>query len=237
MPYVVSILIIGSLIWKDSPHRESWRQKRLVLDRQKRVRAPIRYGRLSASQSYTMVLSNELAPDRLGWALAVPCRCRANTVNQLVEEAEALWAAEQSETTEPGPLAARWGCVGLLCNPNSVGLDAVQQAWSHRVKEEHRIYQRFPHVTNELPAVDAAGRLTMPWPTMESGEALDADLVLATATVPTLVEETRYATSAEVAEPWNDAQRRNYFDKNREFGISTAFDAEIRQALDLIAES
>ena len=110
MAHSVSMLIIGSLLWRDSEHRELWRTTRLVMAEKKPVRAPIRYGRLSGtktSKSYTMVLSNELAPNHVGLAAAVPCRCRVNlnTVHQLFDEAEALWAAEQKSSTPPGPVS------------------------------------------------------------------------------------------------------------------------------------
>ena len=239
MANTVAILIIGSLIWNKSEHRESWRNTRLSLGEKKRVRSPIRYGRLSgttSSKAYTMVFSNELVPTQLGWALAVPCRYRVNTQHQLFEEAEALWAAEHSKATAPGPLAERWGAVGLLCNPNSPGLEELKATWSQRIAGDHEIYRDFPHADGEVAAVSPDGVLTIPWPTMESGHALDVDLVLATATVPEPIPGGHYATPENIASAWTKyPERRHYFDENRLCGISTAFDDAILKALNAIS--
>lgn len=227
----VAILIIGSLIWDARQHRETWRQTRLRVEAATRVRSPIRYGRMSEGRenTYTMVFSNALLPDLLGWALAVPCRSGVRTLGQLGEEAEALWVAEQSNPSTPGALAASWGAVGLLCNPSRAELDTLRTGWSARIAGEHKIYTQFPHGHGEAAAVTAAGILTIPWPTTESGDPLDVDFVLATATVPTPMP---YATPETIAAAWQRVPaRRNYFDENRRIGITTAFDGEILKYL------
>lgn len=227
----VAILIIGSLIWDQRDHRQAWRQKRLSVAAAIRVRSPIRYGRLSQGNTYTMVFSNGLVPAQLGWALAVPCRCGVHTLDHLVEEAEALWVAEQSNPSNPGPLAANWGAVGLLCNPKRRELDTLRAGWSARVASEHNIYKQFPHGDGEVPAVTPDGILTIPWPTTESGDSADVDFMLATATAPTL-HKGAYATPQEIAAAWQRAPaRRRYFDENRRAGIATAFDDDILECL------
>ena len=57
--------------------------------------------------TYTMVFSNQLSPERTGWALAVPCRQPVTVADQLIREAEALWAAEQSGRPATALLADR----------------------------------------------------------------------------------------------------------------------------------
>lgn len=229
----VSILIIGSLIWKQSEHRQSWRQTRLTVQAATRVRAPIRYGRRSRkTKTYSMVFSNSLLPTETGYALAVPCRCAVHTLGQLMEEAEALWAAEQSDWAIPGPLAADWGAVGLLPNPNRTGLDVLTAGWSARIANERPIYRAFPHGNGEAPAVTPRGSLSIPWPTTEKGEALDVDFLLATANKPTL-DGGAYATPQVVGAAWQKApDHRNYFDENQRHGIVTAFDADILRFLE-----
>jgi hypothetical protein len=231
LAHTVSILIIGSLIWNDQQHRASWRARRLLVDEKTTVRAPIRYGRLSGdktSKSYTMVFSKELEPNRLGDALAVPCRCRVKTVHQLFEEGEALWAAEQRDTSMPGPLAASWGAVGLLCNPNIAGLAELKGQWSQRVADEHPIYRGFPHANGEETAIGPDGLLTIAWPKTESGDDLAVDLLLATATKPEPLVEGHYAPPNEIAAAWTrHPERRKYFEQNRQHRITTAFDDEI----------
>src|SRR5262249_45190575 len=149
-------------------------------------------------------------------------RCAVNTERHLFEEAEALWAAEQQTAKESGPLAASWGAVGLLVNPNS-NVDKLTAAWSERVRDEHRIYRHFPAAVGETPAVTANGLLTIPWPP-EATNLVDVDFLLATATKPDFIDG-RYAIPSEIAVAWKQhPHRREYFDNNRQNGILTSFD-------------
>lgn len=220
----VAILIIGSLIWGKHEHRESWRRDRLQVGPGIPVWAPIRYGRLSSSRTYTMVFSNELLPSRLGWALVMPCRCTVSTADQLVNEAEILWAAEQSNLAKPGPISADWGAVGLMINPKQTADDDIKAGWLRRVESERQHYEGFSHAENEEPAVDPSGILSIPWPMPESGAPLNVDILLATATQP-CVDGGFYATPQVIAEAWNRAPKeQRYFDENRRAGITTADD-------------
>ena len=197
-----------------------------------RVRSPIRYGRLSKGDTYTMVFSNSLLPTCCGWALAVPCSHDVHTLDDLVLEAQALWAAEQSTDSTPGPLAATWGAVGLLCHPHRGKLATLRAGWSARVGSEHAVYKSFPHGNGELPAMMPDGLLTIPWPTTESNDLFDSDFLLATATVPKPLTGGTYATPQEIADAWKAApDRKNYFDENRLAGITTAFDDDILECL------
>ena len=232
MPKSVAILVIGSLFWSEKDHRRAWRQDRLAVDDKTRVRVPIRYGKKSKKSGYTMVFSSGLLTEQFGRALAVPCRAAVDTFAQLIEEAEALWAAEQPNKSEPCKLAASWGAVGLLDNPNRTGLDPLIVRWSARVAAEHDIYKQFPHGDGEVPAVTPGGLLAIPWPVTESGESLDVDFVLATPTEPTVPNGT-YATPQEIAAAYRGAKKgRRYFDETRRVGISTAFDRDILQCLE-----
>lgn len=232
--YNVAILIIGSLIWDKREYRESWRQDRLQVGPGIPVSAPIRYGRVSRERSntYTMVFSNELLPQRTGWALVMPCRCTVSTADQLVNEAQALWAAEQSHRSPPGPLAATWGAVGLLPNPRcQAALDDIRDGWTRRVAQEPQHYAHFKHAANEQPAVSPDGILSIQWPSTESGAPLNVDLLLATAIVPCF-NNGSYATPQAIAEAWNRAPKeQRYFDENRRVGITTADDYRIMKYL------
>ena len=235
--YTVGILVIGSLFWDKCQYRESWRQKRLNLEDRIPVYTPIRYGRLSPSRgdTYTMVFSNELPTERYGRALVVPCCNRVTSAADLVIEGKALWAAERSES-ETDRLSASWGAVGLLTNPGRAGLDAIKEIkkdWIEYIekKKEDR-YKDFPSKKGEQAAVDSKGVLMIPWPCTESGDRVDMDFLLATATVPCLniptQKEGEYATPETIAKAWNKApDERCYFDKNRCAGIITADDDAI----------
>src|SRR5690348_14469584 len=106
----IGILIIGSLYWE--PSREAWRNERLSVEESYRVRAPIRYGRLSEKRgnTYTMVFSRTCPP---GEAIAVRCKAEIEKPADLIAEAEHLWAAERND--EPNQrISAGWGRVALL---------------------------------------------------------------------------------------------------------------------------
>lgn len=174
-----------------------------------------------------MVFSNALLPSQLGWALVLPCRCTVSNADQLVHEAQALWAAEQSKASTPGPISAGWGAVGLLLNPTQTALAEFRTGWLHRVERERKRYESFKHATNEDAAVDSDGILSIPWPSSENGAPLNIDLLLATATQPCLMNGS-YAIPQAVAEAWNKAPKeRRYFDENRRSGITTADDYRI----------
>ena len=229
---VAPILIIGSLIWDKREHRQSWRRDRLKAAPGIPVAAPIRYGRISKDRckTYTMVFSNELLPARTGWALVMPCRCTVSTADQLVNEVEALWVAEQSSPSRPGSLSASWGAVGLLPNPSQTTLDEIRAGWTLRAAKETR-YAQFPHADGEQAAVSPDGILTIPWPRDESGVPLEVDLLIATATVPCL-HNGSYATPQAIAEAWKRAPKeQRYFDENRRAGITTADDYRVMKYL------
>ena len=229
----MAILTIGSLFWSTKAHRVAWRSERLAVKNATRVHAPIRYGRHSKRSGYTMVFSTGLLKEQFGWALAVPCIAVVDTFAQLIEEAEALWAAEKEDPS--CKLAASWGAVGLLDNPNRVGLDSLIGEWSTRVATEHQIYKQFPHGHGEAATVTPGGLLAIPWPVTESGAPLDVDFVLATPTEPKgpTVPQGKYATPREIADAFRNAtQGRKYFDENRRVGISTTFDEDILHCLE-----
>ena len=233
MPKSVAILTIGSLLWSQEDPRPSWRKDRLAVHRKTRVRVPIRYGRWSEKSGYTMVFSCGLSVEQFGWAFAVPCQAAVETFAQLTEEAEALWAAERKRTNSH-KLAANWGAVGLLGNPSQTGLDSFSADWSARVTVENDIYKHFPSVEGEVAAVTPDGLLSIQWPATESGTPLEADLLLATPTVPRDCDKNRvYASPQQIATSFQSASGgRTYFDDTRRVGISTAFDDEILRYLE-----
>lgn len=101
--YKVGILIIGSLFWDTEPARQYWRNSRLLLNSAQQVYAPIRYGRKSSSRNdtYTMVFSRLCVRRDYGFgkALAVPCRHDITSTDDLMAEAQALWAAEVNQVS------------------------------------------------------------------------------------------------------------------------------------------
>ena len=234
-PGSVGILIIGSLYWDTASHRKMWRRDRLDQDQGWYVRAPIRYGRQSQSRgnSYTMVFSASLSAADYGRAIVVPCRRRVRNAADIVDEVVHLWTAETSNGKNPECRVSAengWGCVGLLPNPQRPLPADLRAGWTQRVSDEP-CYGRLSAADNEDAAVDKSGFLTIPWPESEDGSYLEVDVLLATATKPTIVSG-RYPTVQEIADAWNNSDGSDdYFYKNRAHGIRTFQDAVIETSL------
>ncbi len=234
----VGILVIGSLYWEDDPVREEWRNSRLEFSTQYTVSAPIRYGRLSSSRgnTYTMVFSLLCTRQshRLGIAKAISLRHTIETPNQLIEEAEHLWAVEQHQSRPNGYFSAGWGCVALLVNPASQVPQDLLNRWTERVADEAR-YGELAHTKSEGRCVTSKGFLNIPWPRLlEDATLLPMDILLATATNPTLTNgSANYPRIRKIARAWRQSTANNeeYFWRNYENGIRTYQDETILKIL------
>ena len=236
MEVSIGMLIIGSLYWDDQPHRTQWRHERLDLDAPRSILAPIRYGRRSQTRrnSYTMVFSETLAREdvKLGRAIFVPCKRLVRSVEDLVEEAEILWAAERNSDASNGRISADWGCVALAVNPAHPIPDDLRRGWATRVSREE-CYGGLDRAEDEEAIVEGSGVLNVPWPKCTDGSPLEVNALLATATNPTLVDG-RYPSAKQIAEAWNTNTGSNYvqyFWKNRKHNITTFQDDEIESHL------
>lgn len=224
------ILIIGSLVW--DVDRQGWRDKRLDLGRSELVLAPIRYGRRSGKRrghTYTMVFSRST---RAGHARVVGCSHVIRSAGDLITEALHLWEAEElSENT--GRIAASWGCVALMRNPERRIPDYLLRAWAQRVESEPG-YGNVSQLPGEGSLI-SAGMLQIDWPRRtEGGAPVDLDLLLVTANDPTLTgTPLSYPSVATIVSAWNgaDPEHSEYFRKNRDHGITTFQDEEIRAEL------
>ena len=232
----IGILIVGSLLWDENQNRQKWRRNRLAIDAKRSVPAPIRYGRRSQSRgcSYTMVFSSELVGDesRLGTAACVPCLHGVNSLEDLVVEAECLWAAERNKAATNGQIGANWGSVSLLVNPESGQSKAIREMWTERVSAEKH-YKLPRPATGEQSIVDDQGLLSMTWPRVLDNTTEGLDAILATATDPTL-SDGGYPSAEEIAKAWMTATGQKYveyFHKNRESQIETFQDREIIKRL------
>ena len=226
----IGVLIIGSLYWDDSGPRTAWRSERLDFEREERVRVPIRYGRRSTTRgdTYTMVISSGLAEENFGTAIAVPCNSE-----DLFTEAEHLWAAERdARDGSDGTIAAGWGCVGLLDHPRRPMDREERKRWTQRVQGKP-CYGNLPHGRDEGPAVSKSGFLRIDWPKTVNDSLLECDVLLATATHPTLDNE-EYPSSRDIAQAWQTTKGQRevkYFWNNRNHEITTFQDTEIEVLL------
>lgn len=232
----VGILIVGSLYWDSAESREQWRAQRLVVAASKSVFAPIRYGRRSRGRedSYTMVYSPALCHDvrNLGRAVAVPCCHAVHSAEDLFKEAEYLWAAERKSSKPNGCVSATWGCVCLAANPAREIPPSLLADWSNRIAREHD-YGKFSGPQGEGPIVLKSGLLNICWPMRTDGHPLELDLMLATATKPSIIDG-RYPNPSEIAGAWkgcSDPKQVDYFWCNRNHNIVTFEDADIEQLL------
>ena len=240
MTWKLGVLIAGSLYWNDELYRRSWRTKCLNPDRVTPVKAPIRYGRLSGSGTYTMVFAPGCP---LGEAKAVECRGRVSSMADVIKQAEALWVAECRADRKPAAgesHSAAWGCVALLVNPRSSLPPQFLEQWAERVSQERcrwqelRTYDSRRYEVRGMSAISNNGVLEIPWPDrVDDNRPLDSvDLLLATATRPTQDATTGDFPAVEaIAEAWNNANEAKYFRSNREHGFHTFQDAEIEALL------
>ena len=231
MSLKAGILIIGSLFWDLDKNRPAWRADRLDMARAQNVFVPIRYGRLSKSRgnSYTMVFSRGCP---LGHAKMVPCLNTVSSLPDLIREAESLWKAEQP-SAKAHCIAADWGCVALLCNPNRPISEEITTGWATHVRGQAN-YGKVTQTAAEGSLIDVDGRLAIEWPALvETHEPVQFDLLLVTANDPRIsVANPDYPDVARIANAWNSApEYAEYFWNNADNGITTFEDGEIRTVL------
>lgn len=225
------VLIAGSLAWDQSKLRDSWRSERLRMDEAIRVRAPIRYGRLSKSrdETYTMVFSTSTAATGVG--LAVPFSSDLEVPADLLDEATCLWRVEcKKDVVRRGTVSARWGSVAVVINPDSSVDQTYLEAWRRAIHNSPQ-YGSLQLASQEAPIVDASSGISrIPWPCLSHKDRpLQFDLVLITATNPTLTDGS-YPSPRMLVEAWRRSREGfEYFDENQRFGILTSDDDAIRE--------
>ena len=227
----IGVLMIGSLYWSKRRHRAQWRHDRLDVAAMQYVNVPIRYGRRSSGWdcSFTMVFSTELGQDQQGRGILVPCRS-----GDLFGEATALWTAESIAGDNPEEkISGGWGCVALLQDSERPIPAGLREQWARRISAEP-CYGKLNSAVGEQVAVDEFGLLNIPWPGSDKGVDLGVDVILATATNPTIVEG-RYPGVGDIAAAWRVGEGKadgRYFRNNRCHGIETFQDEMIEQLLD-----
>lgn len=216
-----AILIIGSLLWDSEPRRKDWREKRLDVSERTPVRAPIYYGRKSEKRgnTFTMVFGSS---EPSGQAVLVPCKKQIETVDDLVEEANALWQAEDASAAS-GCFHKSWGCVGVLFREATESA-ALRKAWVNHFGEKR---------ARPISVIDSNGQLGIAWPSNIDGRPVGHDLILATATKPV----TERPSAHVIADAWlaQQAGRENYFFMNVQNGIRTLDDIEIWRRIEQLS--
>lgn len=232
------VITVGSLFWSDHPTRSRWRAERLREGKSYHIKVPIRYGRQSENRenTYTMVFSRLCLwkSHGLGMAQIIPIARDINDADDLIVEAEFLWAAECKRQERLNIISSSWGCVALLLNPDSEIPNQCFNRWSERISREPH-YGEFRHSMREGKIVSDDGHLRIPWPQELGGEKLPFDFLLATPTNPTLTgAPPTYPRIRDIARAWNQSPPEyvSYFWSNRQNGIYTYQDKRIIEYLD-----
>jgi hypothetical protein len=185
-----------------------------------------------------MVFSPEYN-QRLGTAKIIQCKAAVSSIEDLVLEATELWGAE-TKKTDQAELCAKWGCITLLApddflsQPDGKRRQALLEAWRERVAQ-NRSYGKLRFSAKDRQAtggpVIANAQLRIGWPTHVDGRPIPFDLLLATATEPSIEANGNYPTVEAIAAAWNKNGHVYYFRCNRFVGIQTADDEAIQKLL------
>jgi len=232
--YYGAVLIIGSLLWDEDEIRTDWRNSDLDITQSILIHAPIKYGRKSEGRrknTFTMVFSSLCYPSELGTAVLVPLNESISNKDELLAKAANLWHAERTKSQiNSREISYNWGSVGLLVNPDGTFPKELIDYWKlhysrQTLKPEIRL------APDELQIITPAGMLEMEWPReVENGNLVAFDFILSTAIKPK-PNKGRYPTTQEIAQACIKNEYTEYFDRNREYGITTFQDGEIEKLI------
>lgn len=189
MKFKGGVLIVGSLIWDDSPVRVKWRKLCLNTEKSKFTRVKIRYGRRSTTRkdTYSIIISNH--PDtEIGQGIIIPFKNEIRNFRQLEKQAFALSCAERiwKEIEDP-KIYAGWGTVGLLLNPkikkkDETNVELIMDRWCKLYKNyKDKFDPKNYSITEDEPLViNTNGFLKLAW----TDEMNEYDFLLATPVKP-----------------------------------------------------
>jgi hypothetical protein len=240
------VIIIGSLLWQDDLNinkndkvRYNWRNTSLNLGKKILARLPIRYGRHSNGNIYTMVFSTNCEKTkRLGTGYIVPFkRNPIEHLDVLIGEARMMAKAEGMKCKFVGGTNPIWASMGILINKKKVDQKIYEQILSRWAKEfktdgggkdssEYR-------VRKEKLSISKKGELQIQWPnSVDKGEESrieEIDFLIAASTKPKYQQQgnTRYPSSNEIATSVRNDLNRRYFMNNFQHRITTFQDNSV----------
>jgi hypothetical protein len=236
------VLIIGSLLWQDHLKNENednirklWRDRHLLLDHKIMVKVPIRYGRLSDSNIYTMTFSNSCKTARQGTAFFVPFKkTPLSTFEDLMGEVRETSIAEGMKgnfiSKERGTQNI-WCCMGIMTNPKTVGREKERELiteWSAEIAKQGSLDISLFRNGTEKPCINQNGKLNLNW--LSPVDKRDSDIlnsydfVIATATA---TKPKDYPNIKKLSENVKADTTRYYFIQNYKFGITTFQDINV----------
>lgn len=173
MEFKGGVIIVGSLLWEDTPERIKWRDLCLQVEQKIPVSVPIRYGRKSSTRknTYTMIFSNHPST-QLGQAFIMPLKEEIKNYNILEKNAFAMAKAEGiwKETDKIPLLNKNWGTVGLLINPqidvkDKVNADLIRNRWQqlYQTYKDSFTPSNYNVNADDASVINQNGFLQLPW--------------------------------------------------------------------------
>lgn len=238
------VIIIGSLLWQDDLNendkvRCNWRNTSLNVGEKILARLPIRYGRYSNGNIYTMVFSTNCEKTkRLGTGYIVPFkRNPIEHLDVLIGEARMMAKAEGMKSKFVGGTNPIWASMGILINKKKVDQKIYEQILARWTKEyktdgggkdssEYR-------VGKEKLSISKKGELQIHWPNFfdkgEESRIEEIDFLIAASTKPKYQQQdnTKYPSSNEIATSVRNDLTRRYFMNNFQHRITTFQDNSV----------
>lgn len=232
MEFTGGVIIIGSLLWEDTPTRQKWRKVSLKDTSTKTpVKVKIRYSRPSQKRrdTYTMIFSNHPSTE-FGQAYIVDFNEVIKNARMLESQAFALASAEGLWYDSKPSLNKSWGSVGLLINPkidkkDKTNADIIRKRWAEIYQSYKDTFKSSAYrIDNENPVIDDNGFLQIDW----TNEMDKYDFLIATPVVPVIKSP---LTAKQIADKMIEKNYKEYFENNVSNGITTFQDKEIQSIL------
>ncbi len=238
------VIIIGSLLWQDSLNgkdsiRKIWRDEHLSSE-QFQVKLPIRYGRFSKDNIYTMVFSKECEDEsKLGVGYVKffkksPIKNWEELENEVQEMAKAEGMGEKWRNKS-------WCTMSILFNPN-INERAKKTILKQWKKDRSKDFKEY-HEDGEETILTENYTLNINWlktvNPLEQDNIDELDFVICTATKFRHEKSSpikKYPSIEELAEKIKteesgDGKTRRYFSRNKENEITTFQDKKIEEMI------
>lgn len=242
------VIIIGSLLWEDDLDkgdnlRNNWRVNSLDLQGKILVKLPIRYGRYSNGNIYTMVFSlNCEKNNKLGTGYIIPFK--QNTIKHLdilVSEARKMSEAEGMKKKLIGGNQNIWGSMAILINKEKIENNLAKEIlkkWSTVFKADGGGQDNLDYrVGREKLSITKNGELQIQWPRavrpQDNVKVDEFDFLLATSPKPKYEApgKIKYPSATEIAKSVKHDTNRHYFLNNFMNNITTFQDNMILNLL------
>lgn len=173
MEFKGGVIIVGSLLWEDTPERIKWRDVCLQVEQKISVSVPIRYGRKSSTRknTYTMIFFNHPST-QLGQTFIMPLKEDIKNYSILEKNAFAMAKAEGiwKDTDKIPILNKSWGTVGLLINPqvdlkDQINADLIKNRWQQLYQTYKDAFTPINYSVNadDTLVINQNGFLQLPW--------------------------------------------------------------------------